>query len=94
MFRKEIFYFVDLLKDCFMMYMYVQFVVFCVLCVNNVVYYCEQCGLRFCWECRIKYLVEKYFEDMDKYGKLFIECNSYLKGMCQLFCKDCIILIC
>lgn len=76
------------------MYMYAQFAVSCVLCANNAVYHCEECGLRLCWECRTKHLAEKHPEDMDKYGKPFTECNSHLKGICQLFCKDCIIPIC
>lgn len=94
MFRKETFYFVDLPKDRSTMYMYAQLAVSCVLCANNAVYHCEQCGLRLCWECRTKHLAEKHSEDTDKYGKPFTECNSHLKGMCQLFCKDCIIPIC
>lgn len=94
LFKKETFYVVDLPKDHSTIYMYAQFAMSCVLCANNAVYRCEQCGLRLCWECRTKHLAEKHHEGVDKSDKPFTECDSHSKETCQLYCKDCSSPIC
>lgn len=52
-----------------------------------------------CWNCIFNYFEKnklcKFGIDFKKiFKQLFFKCNRYVKNICELYCKDCIILIC